>query len=230
MSFRTNVYLALACTLSLPLAGCATNPAPVASDGASDAASFANDGTTIDIDGETFFVASLDEVDLAQDRVEALAAPAAKDAASIGEVAIELKIAQPKSSKYRRPYVAIWIEDSGGKVVRFLTVWGPQVKYQRDMRTFWQVSKQAEEKDIDAVTRATRPPGEHKIIWDGLDNAGKPLPAGDYTIQIDVAREHGTRVSTKKSVACKTAAVTEKIAGNTEIESVVLKYAPVKAK
>lgn len=186
--------------------------------------------SAIDIAGETFFVFSLDDVQSQQDQIVSLAAAAEKAAEQIGEVTIDLKIAQPKSSKYRRPYVAIWIEDSGGKVARFLTVWGPQVKYQRDMRTFWQVSKQAVEKDIDAVTRATRPPGEYKIIWDGLDNAGKPLPAGDYTIQIDVAREHGTRVSMKKAVACKAAAVTEKIAGNTEIESVVLKYAPAKAK
>lgn len=186
--------------------------------------------SAIDIAGETFFVFSLDDVQSQQDQIVSLAAAAEKAAEQIGEVTIDLKIAQPKSSKYRRPYVAIWIEDSGGKVARFLTVWGPQVKYQRDMRTFWQVSKQAVEKDIDAVTRATRPPGEYKIIWDGLDNAGKPLPAGDYTIQIDVAREHGTRVSMKKTIACQAAAAAEKLAGNTEIESVVLKYAPAKAK
>ncbi len=181
---------------------------------------------TLFFEGDTLFVASLDDVERQQESFAA--PPATKDASSIGEVTIDLKIAQPKSSKYRRPYVAIWIEDGGGKVVRFLTVWGPQVKYQRDLRAFWQVSKQAEEKDIDAVTRATRPPGEYKVIWDGLDNAGKTLPTGDYTILLDVAREHGTRVSMKKAIACKAVEATEKIAGNAEIESVALKYAPVK--
>jgi hypothetical protein len=138
---------------------------------------------------------------------------------------IDLTLAQPKTGKYRRPYVAVWIEDAGGKPVRFLTLWGKSVKYKQDLRDFWPNYRQFD-KPIDSVTGPTRPPGEHQLLMDGLDLAGKPLPPGDYTVHVEVVREHGTRVHMKKAITCKTQAVTEKLPGNLEVDGVTITFGP----
>jgi hypothetical protein len=42
------------------------------------------------------------------------------------------------------------------------------------------------------VSSATRPPGKYTLKWDGKDDEGKLVKLGEYTIFIEVAREHGT--------------------------------------
>ncbi len=39
-------------------------------------------------------------------------------------------------------------------------------------------------------------PGEHGFIWDGKDNAGKPLPQGAYTLQVSAMTEAKTSLPT----------------------------------
>src|SRR5262249_51131928 len=78
-----------------------------------------------------------------------------------------------------RPYVAVWVEDSSGKLVRLLAFWGGQSKYQKDLSTIWNLVSR-NQKQLHSVTRATRPPGRYELVWDGLDDQGKPAPLGTY--------------------------------------------------
>jgi thiamine biosynthesis lipoprotein len=58
------------------------------------------------------------------------------------------------------------------------------------MSGWWKIGK--EDKALcKAVCRATRQPGKYELVWDGKDDAGKALPQGEYTIKLEVHREHG---------------------------------------
>jgi len=182
------------------------------------------DRPTIDIDGQTFFISSLDEIDDLR-HLEQFAEKVDPAWPKAGVLSVEFRLAQVKTGKYRRPYVAVWIENAEAKPVRFLTLWGKQAKYHRDLRDFWVFTKR-NTKQVDAVTGPTRPAGAHTLVWDGNDDAGQPLPPGDYTVHIEVVREHGTRVHMKQLIACGGKAVSEKLQGNLEVESVAIRFGP----
>ena len=74
------------------------------------------------------------------------------------------------------------------------------------------------------ISRPTRPSGKYKVIWDGKDDHGKVLPAGEYTISIEAAREHGTYQSIRKLVTLTDQPFTEELKGNVEIRSASIEY------
>ncbi len=92
------------------------------------------------------------------------------------------------SRRYRRPYVAVWIEDKGGLTVRTLELWlqtrQPGPRWHKDLKRWYrddQVRRQADETNlIDTISRATRPPGKYTVTWDGKDDHGKPVGPGTY--------------------------------------------------
>ncbi|HUQ68774.1 MAG TPA: DUF2271 domain-containing protein, partial [Planctomycetaceae bacterium] len=102
--------------------------------------------------------------------------------------------------RYRRPYVAVWVEDADGRAVRTLVLWvqtsGPGPKWIPDLKRWYRsdrVRKAADGTDlIPTVSEATRKPGQYSVTWNGLDDAGKLVKPGDYTLFIEAAREHGT--------------------------------------
>jgi hypothetical protein len=46
---------------------------------------------------------------------------------------------------------------------------------------------------LDAVTSATRRSGTHTVKWDGTDEQGNAVVPGNYIVNIEAAREHGSR-------------------------------------
>ena len=163
------------------------------------------------------------------------AVPAANPWAHEFELAIDFEINRPEaaSGRYRRPYVAVWVEDKNGFPVRALALWvsfGGAGPYQwlPDLKHWYRSDKARRVVDktnmIDTIARPTRPPGKYSLVWDGKDDRGKPLDRGDYTIFIDAAREHGTYQSIRKPVTLGDAPFTEPIAGGTEIKSATIEY------
>jgi hypothetical protein len=51
-----------------------------------------------------------------------------------------------------------------------------------------------------SISSATRAPGKYTLSWDGLDDHGKPVPNGKYTVYIEAAREHGTYQLMKQEI------------------------------
>ena len=116
-------------------------------------------------------------------------------------VALELpKIDDAK--KYRKPYVAVWVEDTDGKTVRTLTVWGNAPKYLKDLSDWWKIGK-GDSDLVKTVTRATRGPGKYNLVWDGKDDKGHALGQGTYTIRVEVHREHGKHLRQSGKIECK---------------------------
>jgi thiamine biosynthesis lipoprotein ApbE len=144
------------------------------------------------------------------------------------EVSIDLALAKspkPAAGKmYKRPYVAIWIEDGAAKVVRTVTVWGNAPKHIPELSTWWAfASKDAAL--VQAVTKATRDGGSYKIVWDGLDDKGKPVPQGVYVVHIEVNREFGQHFKNMSAaLPCKTKPSGVDLPANMEVDGIKIRY------
>ncbi len=141
-------------------------------------------------------------------------------------VALEL----PKidgARKYRRPYVAVWVEDGAGKAVKTIGVWGTDGRWLKDLSDWWKIGKTNGEL-VKAVTRATRGPGKYDLTWDGKDEKGMPVARGEYTVRVEVHREHGKHVRQSGKIALKGEAATLKLAANEETGETVVTFGPGK--
>lgn len=143
------------------------------------------------------------------------------------QVAIAIDLIKPDTGgrKAKRPFVAVWVEDSTGKRVRTVTVWGRERKYLRDLRAWWKLA-QTQPEWAATVTRATRNAGQHRIEWDGKDDQGQPLPMGTYTVTLEAAREHGTYAIQRAQIVCGKAAAKGTIPAGTEFGETQLTYGP----
>ncbi len=113
---------------------------------------------------------------------------------------VDFTLLRAKGERYRRPYVAVWLEDKDGFPVKTAILWlqieQPGPRWHRDLTRWYRndrLRKVVEEIDLlETVAGATRGAGEYQAVFDGTDNAGKRLPDGKYTLCLEVAREHGT--------------------------------------
>ena len=125
---------------------------------------------------------------------------------------------------YRRPYVAIWIEDSNGRPIRTVTVWGKDPKHIKELSTWWAFgSKDAAL--FAAVGKATRDGGSYQLSWDGMDDKGKPVPPGVYVVQIEVNREFGQHIrKMTAAMPCKAKPSKVDLPGNAEVDGVKIRF------
>ncbi|MFO0863195.1 MAG: DUF2271 domain-containing protein [Gemmataceae bacterium] len=144
---------------------------------------------------------------------------------------VELTVTLPESNsgkRYRRPYVAIWAENAEGKAVRTITEWGNNPRWISTLPQWWKFAKN-DPALVKAVSRATRSPGKHSVVWDGKDDKGKPLPQGAYTIHVEVHREHGKLVQQTGKIACTAEAAKITLEKNAETGDTIVEYAKKKA-
>jgi thiamine biosynthesis lipoprotein ApbE len=157
------------------------------------------------------------------------------------ELVVDFEINRPdaEAGRYRRPYVAIWIEDKNGFPVRNLMLWVSQggsgpFQWLPDLKRWYradQARRLVDKTDmVLTMSRPTRPPGKYSVIWDGKDDRGKPLDRGDYTLFIDSAREHGTYQSIRKPLTIAGKPFAEELKGNVEIKSASIEYRPKAAR
>ena len=155
-------------------------------------------------------------------------APPQKAAASL-DLLINLELARIDDPRYRRPYVAVWVEDADRFPVRTLALWFQKPRWLPELKSWYhadQVRNLAEGTDLSTtVSSATRSPGKYTLRWDGKDNAGKPVKPGKYTIFIEASREHGTYGLMRQEIDWdgKTASKFT-LPGNKEIASASLDY------
>lgn len=116
----------------------------------------------------------------------------------------------PTTPNRHRPYVAVWVTDAEGKPIRTLAFWGTKRKYFPDMSKWYGVMSAAAPDLMDAVTRATRPVGEYTLEWDGLDDYGTAVKAGNYTFWFEEAFENGPHSLRSAPLACTNGAATAK--------------------
>ncbi len=106
---------------------------------------------------------------------------------------IKLELPTIETSQYHRPYVAVWVEDAQQQPVRLIALWVEKPDWLKDLRRFWRKIGRSNTPLVDAVSGATQKPGNYTLQWDGKDDSGQSLAAGQYTLFVEAAREQGGR-------------------------------------
>ncbi len=125
------------------------------------------------------------------------AAPASAAAArqtfpSGGELVVNFSFAPTAGGRVHNPYVVVWVEDSSGKLVKTVSLWfersGKGTRWLSDLRSWAAASGRV----VDQTTSgSTRTAGAYSVAWNGLGDDGAPVPAGQYTVFVEAARENG---------------------------------------
>jgi thiamine biosynthesis lipoprotein len=125
----------------------------------------------------------------------------------------------------QRPYVAVWAEDSSGKLVRILAFWGNRSKYYSDLSTVWNLVKK-NPKQLQSVTRATRPAGKYELEWDGTDSQHNPAPLGAYRITVETNQEHGTYAKQAGTIQLGQNPTSITLPATANFDEVLVQYGP----
>jgi thiamine biosynthesis lipoprotein ApbE len=148
---------------------------------------------------------------------------------------VHFTLNRPEEGIYRRPYVAIWLEDGDGVPVKTALLWiktdGSGPTWHREISRWYRkdgTRKLTENTDlIGTISGATRGPGEYQARFDGTDNTGKPLPHGKYRLYLEVAREYGSYRLIRAPVEITGRAIARtELKSNVEIGNAWYEYVP----
>jgi hypothetical protein len=142
------------------------------------------------------------------------------------ELAINLELMKFEG-RSRRPFVAIWVEDNNKKTVKTLALWFNKPRWLPDLKEWFRKNSdtyQNGSEDVFSIGTATRPAGSYTIKWDGKNDDGALVPEGNYTVYIEVAREHGTYQLLKQEVSCKNKPQQFTLKPNEEVASASVEY------
>jgi len=149
--------------------------------------------------------------------------PAATNWPAGYQVTINLPLTAGRSKK--RPYVAVWVEDSSNKLVRVLAIWAGKSKYNSTLSTFWNVVGGNFQR-FRPVTRATRSAGNYDLAWDGLDEDRKPVPLGSYRITVESNQEDGTYAKQVGTIEIGASPASTTLPATTNFDAVAVRYGP----
>lgn len=149
---------------------------------------------------------------------------------------LELSIEVPRLdvAEYHRPYVAVWLETKDQKFVTNLVVWyaiknakNDGDTWLKDLKQWWRKAGRELKVPVDGLTGATRPAGSHTIKFDATDKRLAGLPAGDYRMVVEAAREVGGREIVRLPLSWPVAAAAkESVTGADELGAVTLSANP----
>jgi hypothetical protein len=129
-----------------------------------------------------------------------LALPLVSNGAMAADLTVKFELPQLNVAEYHKPYVAIWIERSDETVASTLSVLydvrktdNRGAKYLKDLRTWWRKAGRDTQLPMDGISGATRPAGVHTLSFTPARSGLDKLPAGDYRLVIEAAREAGGR-------------------------------------
>lgn len=130
----------------------------------------------------------------------ALTLPLASGWATGADLSVKFEVPQLNVAEYHKPYVAIWIENADQSIASNLAVLydvkmkekGGE-KWVKDLRTWWRKAGRDATLPIDGVSGATRAPGTHTMKFAGARYGIDKLPAGEYKLVVEAARESGGR-------------------------------------
>lgn len=151
------------------------------------------------------------------------------------KVSYEVNRPEAEGGRYRKPYVAVWVEDEEGKTVRTLSLMvsmgGPGPRWITDLKRWYKDDRERRRTDkkdlLYTISKPTRPPGKYEVVWDGKDDHGKVRPRGKYTVLVEAAREHGTYQLIRQEVELGGESFEKEAEGNVEVKSATVAYRPV---
>ena len=127
----------------------------------------------------------------------ALTLPFVSGWAVAADLSVKFELPQLQVAEYHKPYVAIWVEKGDGSVASNLALLydvkkkdNAGEKWVKDLRTWWRKAGKDIKLPMDGLSGATRAAGSHSMNFGGaLDK----LPAGEYKLVVEAAREAGGR-------------------------------------
>lgn len=147
------------------------------------------------------------------------------------ELNINFEIKSPNSGRGKKPYVAVWVEDWTGQSIRTLHLWMQQKngeKYLPELKRWHRNDRKRKATTkpdiIKTISSPTKRPGTYSVLWDGTNDNGEFLDAGEYYICVESAREDGPYNLVRGRVNVGTSAFTETFIGNTELGDVHVDY------
>ncbi len=144
------------------------------------------------------------------------------------ELNIDVELPRSQGFGGKRPYVALWIEDKDRYPIRTLAVLFEKPKYLNELRAWYRDDRLRSMSEgtniLNSVTSATRSPGKYTFKWDGKDNSGKLVKAGQYTVLVEAAREHGGYTLDRKDMNFTGQPEQAQLPPDKELGPVVLDY------
>jgi hypothetical protein len=153
----------------------------------------------------------------------ATAAAAVAGPALAADITVSVEVPRLSVAAYHRPYVAVWIERPDNTAVRTLAVWyevsnvAEGKDWLKDMRTWWRRGGRSLSLPMDGVSSATKAPGRHAVTVPAARL--RDLPAGNYVMVVEAARELGGREAVRVPFRWG-AANTARATGSTELGAV----------
>jgi hypothetical protein len=130
----------------------------------------------------------------------ALTLPLASSWALGADLTVKFELPQLNVAEYHKPYVAVWIERADQSVANTLAVLydvkkrdNGGTKWVKDLRTWWRKAGRDVTLPMDGVSGATRAAGVQTLTIPAARAGLDKLPAGDYRLVIEAAREAGGR-------------------------------------
>ena len=130
----------------------------------------------------------------------ALTLPLASSWAMAADLTVKFELPQLNVAEYHKPYVAIWIERADQSVTNTLAVLydvkkrdNAGTKWVKDLRTWWRKAGRDVTLPMDGVSGATRTAGVQTMTFPAARAGLDKLPAGDYRLVFEAAREAGGR-------------------------------------
>lgn len=234
---RTVLRVGFGAAVAAVLSACGANKTPVA-----DAAASTTDSSTGSASAEATSTVATES----SPETGATAAPSGSVASTgLGELVVSFEYVATASTaggggggrtggpggRIHNPYVAVWLETPDGKPVRTI-----DLSYQRGKGNKWlpdlqrwyradQARVAAGGKQIaDTISTATRLPGTVSVVWNGLDDAGKPVAAGDYVLSIESAREKGPYHIIRETISFGGDVFTKSLTDEGDLQKVNVEY------
>ncbi|SEI50156.1 Hypothetical protein SAMN05421831_10343 [Allopseudospirillum japonicum] len=115
------------------------------------------------------------------------------------QVQVEIALPTLEVAEYHKPYVALWLSDPQQQALATLNLWYDAkmpdkegMTWLKDLRLWWRRTGRTLQ-TLDAFTGATRASGVHTLRWPLTQAPWRDLPAGEYILHLEVAREVGGR-------------------------------------
>ena len=142
-----------------------------------------------------------------------------------GQLVINFTYSAADGGQLHSPYIAVWIEDEAGEMVKTVSLWykSRESKYLNEL-TRWATVESAFESagktdPVDTVSGATRVAGAYTVAWDGTDADGAAVALGNYFVCIEAARERGPYELIRGAVAIDGSASTTPLDDNGELSA-----------
>ncbi|MDE0770081.1 MAG: DUF2271 domain-containing protein [Opitutaceae bacterium] len=143
------------------------------------------------------------------------------------ELSVEYEVPKVKVSKYRAPYFAIWVTDADRKLVKTLAMLGDSLRWTEENYVWWRYARK-EPLLVDAISQPSREPGRYRLVWDGTDDFGQPVPQDAYVLNVEASREHGGHTMAKIGLPLYAKKYRSRRKSEGELGSVRIEYAKSK--